>query len=57
MRSDVGKKGESQLKSWNMQKIKVKKLRINKAMRLIALENQKGLIDLWGKVEVMEDNR
>jgi hypothetical protein len=57
MRSDVGKKGESQLKSWNMQKIKAKKLRINKAMRLIALENQKGLIDLWGKVEVMEDNR
>jgi hypothetical protein len=40
-----------------MQKIKVKKLRISKAMCFLALESQKGLIDLWGKVEVMEDNR
>ena len=56
MRTNIDINDDLMAKAQRISKIKTKKMVVEKALQAcIALENQKKILDLWGKVEVDDE--
>ncbi|MES2268455.1 MAG: type II toxin-antitoxin system VapB family antitoxin [Bacteroidota bacterium] len=56
MRTNIDIRDDLMLKAQKLSNIKTKKAVVEKALEVyIAIENQKKILDLWGKVELDEE--